>query len=67
MRLLRIKKALKNINAGAREMAQLLRALAALPEVMTSIPRNYMVTNSQPSVMGSNTFFWCVSDSVLIH
>jgi hypothetical protein len=29
--------------AGAREMAQWLRAVAALPEVLSSIPSNHMV------------------------
>jgi hypothetical protein len=44
---------------GAGEMAQWLRALTALPEVLRSIPSNHMV-DSQPSVMGSNGLFWCV-------
>ena len=34
-------------------MAQKLRALTALPEVLSSIPRNHMVGGLQPSVMGS--------------
>jgi hypothetical protein len=40
-------------------MAQWLRALTALPEVLSSIPSNHM-GGSQPSVMGSDTLFWCV-------
>jgi len=39
-------------NRGAGEMAQQLRALAALPEVLSSIPS----THSNP--MESNAFFW---------
>jgi hypothetical protein len=33
-------------NEGAREMAQWLRALAALPEVQSSIPSNQMVVHN---------------------
>jgi hypothetical protein len=32
--------------AGAREMAQQLRALDALPEVLSSIPSNHMVAHN---------------------
>jgi len=31
---------------GAREMAQQLRALTALPEVLSSIPSNHMVAHN---------------------
>jgi hypothetical protein len=31
---------------GGREMAQQLRALAALPEVLSSIPSNHMVAHN---------------------
>jgi hypothetical protein len=43
----------------AGEMSQQLRALAALPKVLSSIPSN-PDGGSQPSVMGSNALFWCV-------
>jgi hypothetical protein len=33
----------KDIYIGTREMAQQLRALTALPEVLTSIPSNHMM------------------------
>jgi len=36
------------------EIAQQLRALTAILEVMSSIPSNHMV------VMGSDALFWCV-------
>ena len=36
---------------GAGEMAQELKALNALPEVLSSIPSNHMVAGSQPSIM----------------
>jgi hypothetical protein len=36
----------KNSFPGAGEMAQWLRALAALPEVLSSIPRNHMVAHN---------------------
>ena len=41
-------------------MAWWLRALTALPEVLSSIPSTHMVV--QPSVMGSDALFWCVSE-----
>jgi hypothetical protein len=37
---------LKSTMSGAGEMAQWLRALAALPEVLSSIPRNHMVAHN---------------------
>jgi hypothetical protein len=33
-------------NSRAREMAQQLRALTALPEVLSSIPSNHMVAHN---------------------
>jgi hypothetical protein len=39
-------KCLLRDNEGLGEMAQQLRALAALPEVLSSIPSNYMVTHN---------------------
>jgi hypothetical protein len=33
-------------NCGAEEMAHQLRALAALPEVLSSIPSNHMVAHN---------------------
>ena len=33
---------------GAGEMAQRLRALTALPEVLSSIPSNHMVAHNHP-------------------
>jgi hypothetical protein len=38
---------------GVREIAQRLRALAVLPEVLSSIPSNHMV-----AVMRSAILFW---------
>jgi hypothetical protein len=37
---------LKYKNLGAGEMAQWLRALTALPEVLSSIPSNHMVAHN---------------------
>jgi hypothetical protein len=37
---------LKYPMVGAGEMAQQLRALTALPEVLSSIPRNHMVAHN---------------------
>ena len=41
---------------GAGEMAQWLRALPALPKVLSSIPSNHMC--SQPLVMRFSALFW---------
>jgi hypothetical protein len=42
-------------------MAQWLRALTALSEVLSSIPSNHIPHGgSQPSVIASDSFFWCV-------
>jgi proteasome lid subunit RPN8/RPN11 len=43
----------------AGEMAQQLRALAALPEVLSSILHSHIHGGSQPSVMESDALFWC--------
>lgn len=40
----------RKVVSGAEEMAQQLRALAALPEVLISVPSNHMV-------MGSDALF----------
>jgi hypothetical protein len=37
---------LKNKQSGAGEMAQQLRTLTALPEVLSSIPSNHMVAHN---------------------
>jgi hypothetical protein len=50
---------IENFILGAKEVTQWLRALTALPEVLSSIPSNHMVAH-KPSVMGSDAFFWCV-------
>jgi hypothetical protein len=38
-------------------MAQQLRALIVLPEVLSSIPSNHMMTYNHLSVMGSDVLF----------
>jgi hypothetical protein len=38
----------KKIIIQAREMVQMLRALAILPEVLSSIPSNHMVAHNHP-------------------
>jgi hypothetical protein len=43
----------------AGEMAQWLRALTALPEVLSLIPSNHMVAHKK-SVMRSDALFWSV-------
>jgi hypothetical protein len=48
---------LKKIEAGAGEVTQWLRALAALPEILSLIPSN---DGSQPSVVGYDALFRCV-------
>jgi hypothetical protein len=47
----------KNYQLRAEEMANQLRVLTVLPEVLSLIPSNH---GSQPSVMGSDALFWCV-------
>jgi hypothetical protein len=39
---------LKSLHVGAEEMVQWLRALTALPEVLSSIPSNHMVAHNHP-------------------
>jgi hypothetical protein len=46
---------LKKIMTWAGEMAQQLRALTALPKVLSSVHGG-----SQPSVMRFDALFWCV-------
>jgi hypothetical protein len=36
----------KNLNSGTGQMAQWLRALTALPEVLSSIPSNHIVAHN---------------------
>jgi hypothetical protein len=40
---------LSNIEEGAEEMAQRLRALTALPEVLSSIPSNHVLVHNHLS------------------
>jgi hypothetical protein len=47
------------LNTGAGEMAQWLRALTALPEVLSSNSQQ-PYGGSQPYVIGSDALFWCV-------
>jgi hypothetical protein len=42
---------------GAGEMAQWLRALTALPEVLSSILGNHIVAHN---LKGSDVLFWCI-------
>ena len=46
---------------GAGEMAQWLRTLVALPEVLSSIPSSHRVSDSEPSILGFDTLF-CHAD-----
>ena len=39
------------------EMTQWLRGLAALSEVLSSIPNNHMVVH-KPFILGSDALFW---------
>ena len=50
----------ENTYMRAGEMAPWLRALTALPEVLSSNPSNHLVGGSQPSVMRSDALFWGV-------
>jgi hypothetical protein len=52
----------ENIKSGVGEMAQQLRALTALSEVLSSIPSNHMVASSP----GPSSGVFEVSYSVLI-
>jgi hypothetical protein len=47
-----------NSPCGDGEMAQRLRAMTALPEILNSVTRNH--DGSQPSVMKSDALFWYV-------
>jgi hypothetical protein len=53
------KKKTKQKNEGAGEMAQRLRALTALPEVLSSNPSNHMVAHNH-LIMRSDALFWGV-------
>jgi hypothetical protein len=46
---------------GAGEMAQRLRAQAALPEVLSSVPSNHIVAHNHLSVMRLGAIFWPAS------
>jgi hypothetical protein len=48
----------KNWMPGAGEMVQWLRALTALPKILSSNPNNHMVAHI--SSMRSDALFWCV-------
>jgi hypothetical protein len=48
---------IKNNKEGGGEMAQRLRAVSDLPEVLSSIPSNHMVTYSH-HIMKSGALFW---------
>jgi hypothetical protein len=43
-----LKTAIKNKDIGAGEMAQRVRALTALPKVLSSNPSNHMVAHNHP-------------------
>jgi hypothetical protein len=45
-------------------MAQQLRALTALPEVLSSNPSNHMVTHNH-LLMGSDTLFWSLKTATV--
>jgi hypothetical protein len=53
---------LPDATEGAAEMAQRLRALTALPEVLRSSVPSSPRGGSQPPVMGPDALFWCVSE-----
>jgi hypothetical protein len=55
-------KSVNSVSQGAGEMAQRLRALTALPEVLSSIPSNHMVAHNHGSdgITGSDALFWYV-------
>jgi hypothetical protein len=56
----------KKVTTGTREMAQQLRALTALPEVLSSIPSNHMMAHNQNNPMPSSGVSE-ENDSVLIY
>jgi hypothetical protein len=45
---------------GAAEVAQWLRTLTSLLDILSSIPSNHTVGGSKTSVMGSDALFWGV-------
>jgi hypothetical protein len=49
----------KSLSKWAGKIAQWVRALTDFPTVLSLNPSNHMVA-SQPSIMRSNTLFWCV-------
>jgi hypothetical protein len=51
---------LENSKSGAGEMAQWLRALTALPKVLSPNSSNHTHGGSQPFTMRSDDLFWCV-------
>jgi hypothetical protein len=50
-----------------KEMARRLRALAALPEVLRSIPSNHVVTHKHISIKASDALFWHTGVHVAEH
>jgi hypothetical protein len=50
----------KRIQTWVSNTAQRLRALAVRPKVLSSIPSNHMMGDSQPSTKGSDALFWPV-------
>ena len=52
----------KKRKGGTGEMAQQLGVPTALSEVLSLIPSKQPHDGSQPSVMGSDALFWCVSE-----
>jgi hypothetical protein len=41
------------------KMHSVVKTLTALPDVLSSVPSNYMVAH-KPCIMGSGALFWCV-------
>jgi hypothetical protein len=54
------------VGSRAGEMAQWLRALTALPKVLSSNPRNPH-GGSQPPVMGSDALIWCCLKTATVY
>ena len=50
----------------AGEMPQRLRALAALPEILSSIPSNHVYDDSQSSIARSGALFWHAGGTLYI-
>jgi len=57
--------ALKTLHYWVGDMAQWLRALTALPKVLSSIPSNHMVAHNHLTT--PDALFWCVKDSAAIY